>query len=638
MLSLPLEPVNPESGQPVARTNRTNTDLRWVVLILICVLSAVYVFRFVDRGWIPHDDGSLAQMAERVLAGELPHRDFDEIYTGGLSFLYAAAFKVLGVKLVSIRIVLYLFFLTFVPALYSIALRFASPLVAGLVTLLGVVWSAPNYFAGLPSWYNLFFATFGTLALIRHIETGQFKWLFIAGLSGGLSFLAKVSGVYYIVAVFLFLTYREQVLSSSGTRPNFSSFFVLKVCFCLVFLLSLIKLLHSRLGPMESFHFLIPAVAICGILLWMEHKEGQGSFSGRCGRLSKLLIPFFLGVVIPIALFLIPYVVTNSVSAFYLGVFVLPQSRFEYAIFDFPPFITVVAALPYALILSFGFSTSRKPLFDTAIIATALALALISANHFHVYQVIWQSARSLAVVAVLTGCLVLARSFKSELTSPTKRQMLFLLLVMTGFVSFVQFPFPAPIYFCYIAPLVALTLLAIISLNRAAPRLLHLGALTFYFLFAVLWTNTGYVLDRDEQLLYRIGIGQSFSPYRPRSVLDLDRAGIRVPDADRDLYTRIVNLARTHQGSGYIYAAPDCPEIYFLSGLRNPTRNIFDFLTDAPKPTDLSALLQKKGVEFVAVNGHPIHSSRLDVRLVEALEELFPHSVTLDRFTLRWRE
>src|SRR5205809_6986224 len=90
-----------------------------IFLIIIWILSAAYVFTFVDRGWIPHDDGSLAQMAERVLGGELPHRDFDEIYTGGVSFQYAVAFKILALKLLSLRIVIFLFFLDFVPALYS---------------------------------------------------------------------------------------------------------------------------------------------------------------------------------------------------------------------------------------------------------------------------------------------------------------------------------------------------------------------------------------------------------------------------------------------------------------------------------------------------------------------------------------
>src|SRR5215831_14141689 len=160
------QPGNPNFNKSTARANCINIDkfydLSWIVLIIIWVLSAVYVFRFVDRGWIPHDEGTLAQSAERVLDGELPHRDFDEIYTGGLSFLYAGTFKFLGANLIYIRYVFFAFFLMFVPALYAIALRFASPWLAAAITLLGVVWSVPNYFAGLPSWYNLFFAVLGT--------------------------------------------------------------------------------------------------------------------------------------------------------------------------------------------------------------------------------------------------------------------------------------------------------------------------------------------------------------------------------------------------------------------------------------------------------------------------------------------
>src|SRR5438876_349386 len=125
---------------------------RVIVLTFVWALSALYVLRFVDRGWIPYDEGSLAQSAERVLAGELPHRDFDELYTGGLSFLYALSFETLGVKLTSIRAVLLLFSLLYVPALYLIAARFVPPAIAGLVVLLCVAWSVPNYFAGLPAW------------------------------------------------------------------------------------------------------------------------------------------------------------------------------------------------------------------------------------------------------------------------------------------------------------------------------------------------------------------------------------------------------------------------------------------------------------------------------------------------------
>ena len=42
------------------------------------------------------------------------------------------------------------------------AARFVPPISAALVTAVAVAWSVPNYFASMPSYYNLFLATFGT--------------------------------------------------------------------------------------------------------------------------------------------------------------------------------------------------------------------------------------------------------------------------------------------------------------------------------------------------------------------------------------------------------------------------------------------------------------------------------------------
>ncbi len=86
--------------------------------------------------------------------------------------------------------------------------------VACAVTLLAVAWGYPNYAAAMPSWYNLFLATFGTAALFRYIEVEKAKWLLAAGFLGGCSFLAKISGLFFISAAFLFLVFRWQEIRS----------------------------------------------------------------------------------------------------------------------------------------------------------------------------------------------------------------------------------------------------------------------------------------------------------------------------------------------------------------------------------------------------------------------------------------
>src|SRR5262249_19969810 len=167
---------------------------------------------------VPHDEGQFAQSAERVLRGEVPHRDYMETYTGGLSYLNAFAFRLFGESFATTRLVLFIFFLSWIPVVYWIASRLAPDWIAGGITFLAVAWSVPNYSAAVPSWYNLFFATFGVAALSAYITDRVPKWAFLAGLSGGLSFLVKVTAIYYLLGAFLFFVFLEQSNENSSRR------------------------------------------------------------------------------------------------------------------------------------------------------------------------------------------------------------------------------------------------------------------------------------------------------------------------------------------------------------------------------------------------------------------------------------
>src|SRR5262249_19830972 len=173
-------------------------SLRIAALLFVWITGGLYVWHYLDRGWWPNNAGAISLSAERVLKGEMPHRDFDEIYTGGVDYLHALAFKLLGTNFASMRRVLFALFLTCIPTVYFIANRFTSPVTAGIVSLLAVTWSLPIYSEPIASWYNLFFATHGAAALLRYLETDRQRWLFIAGVCGGLSCLAKIIGLYFL--------------------------------------------------------------------------------------------------------------------------------------------------------------------------------------------------------------------------------------------------------------------------------------------------------------------------------------------------------------------------------------------------------------------------------------------------------
>ncbi|HKR55686.1 MAG TPA: glycosyltransferase family 39 protein, partial [Gemmatimonadales bacterium] len=219
--------------------------LGWA-LAIAWVLSVGYAAEGLNRGWIPHDEGTIGQSADRVLAGQLPHRDYDEIYTGGLAVVDAAAFRVFGASLLSPRLVLLLVFALWVPAMFYVASRFLGPVAAAGATLAAAVWSIPNYSAAMPSWFNLFFAGFGVACLIRHAETNAGRWVFWAGVCGGVSCLFKIVGLYYIAGALLFLVYREQAMSSEAPERTAAWFRVLVAGALLLFVAGILDLLRGR--------------------------------------------------------------------------------------------------------------------------------------------------------------------------------------------------------------------------------------------------------------------------------------------------------------------------------------------------------------------------------------------------------
>ncbi len=249
----------------------------------------------------------------------MPHRDFDEIYnSGGLSYVNAAAFRLLGDDLRSLRLVLFGFFLLWVPAVYYVASRFGSNLVAGLVTILATVWSIPNYPSPVPSWYNLFFAVFGLAAMLRHVETGRRRWLFVAGVCGGLSLLVKIVAVYFVAGVLLFLVFREQSLAwdARDRRAGRSRVYSMALwAGLLAFVALLFRAFGTGLDVTRFMAIVLPAAVASSFLIWREVQCPPGGSVARFRTLSRLAAPFLTGVVVPVGLFLIPFAVGGGLAA-----------------------------------------------------------------------------------------------------------------------------------------------------------------------------------------------------------------------------------------------------------------------------------------------------------------------------------
>jgi hypothetical protein len=602
-------------------------------MLVTLAIAAAYVAWHLRRGWMPFDDGAMAQSAERLIQGQLPHRDFDDVYTGGLAWLNAAAFRAFGTNLWSMRIVLFAVFLAWVPAVFQIARRFVRPLTASAVTLLAVAWSLPNYSAAMPSWYNLFLATFGAAALLSNMEDGRARWLVLAGVMGGLSILVKIVGLYYVAGVLLYLVFRAHALAraghSAGTQrsPGYAVFVTAAL---VAFVAALLLLVRRQFHAPEVAQFVLPSALIAALLVRNEWSAPAGPSRARFVVLARLIAPFLLGVLIPVAVFLVPYLRSGSVGALLNGVFVLPMKRFGIAVAPVLPLWTTLACLPLAgLVFLARKPVARRP-WLLALLGVALAaVVIVTGRSDRTYRTVWYGVQNVLPLLAIAGVAVLWRQRAADAEQPLLRQRLMALLCVMALCNLVQFPFFVANYFCYVAPLVLLAAVALSSYARIASRSVVALVMAFYLAFAVGRAN--------RTTLYTMAV--YYAPYLQTELLDLPRGGIEVPAVHAHVYRVLIPLLQSRARGGYTWASPDMPEVYFLSGLKNPTRSLFDFFDDTTGRTArILSTLDSHGVTAVVLNRQAAFSAPLSDDLIAALEQRYPFGANLGAFQVRWRQ
>ena len=605
---------------------------RCMLILLVFLLSAAYMARELKRGWMPHDEGTLAQSAERVLQGELPHHDFDDVYTGGLAFLDAAVFRVMGPDLASLRYAAYAFFLAWVLAMFYAASHFASVPIACALTFMAVAWGYPNYAAAMPSWYNLFLASFGLGALLRYIEVRKRVWLLLAGTCGGLSFLVKLSGLFFISSVLLFLLFREQVANSDQESSHKKTWgYPLFVCGCvLVYLCLLLATIRREFNIVTFGYLFVPGCMVAALIPWQEFRKATAG-RHRFWFLSQEVGIFLLGVFIPVILFLTPYLKEGGLGDLFRGVFVLPTQRYGHAAitqstFKFLGGVIVDVALVWSLFLA------PQRVARVARIAFAAgfpAAILLAAMYSPVQRALWSVLWNWSPAAILGGLVLLLYSGKDEPRSADQSQKLFLLLSVIAGCSLIQLPFFVPIYFCYVAPLAVLGCAAVLRYLEPQPPF-FLGivycSVLCYLLFQV---RPGFLSPMGSYYAHDIQTQQ----------MTLRRAGgLRVsPDSART-YQTLGKVIADHARGDYVYATPDCPEIYFLYGFHNPTRTLFEFFDDpVGRSGRILGALHARNVSLVVVNEKPLFSDPIPSDLRAALEKEYPARQVVGPFEVRWK-
>jgi hypothetical protein len=606
--------------------------VRLSVLAAVLVIAGTYVGVHIGKGWVPADDGTLSQSALRTMQGQLPHSDFGEVYTGGLSFIHALAFRVLGVNLMSLRICVFLFFLSWVPAVYYIAQRLISPIAAGFITLLAVAWSYPNYPAAMPSWYNLFFATFGAAAMLRYLDVRARRWLVVAGVCGGISILIKVIGAYYIAGMLLFLAFLEQSESQSesqyrsaeGQSPKTGWLYRLfNVGALLLFLATVLMVLRAKLGMAELYEFVLPSAAVVALILLGERgvriETGQ-----RFRTIFRLAVPFLCGLAGPIIVFLIPYARSGGVAKFFWGVTSsaidraaglgvirpLGPEKLLYVL----PLVALVAAAMY-------WDQFQGKAIGAALALGAVTCVVRATYSFDFLYGIWCSVVVLTPVVVLSGVALVWLRNRPDARTKLERQQVVLLVSLAATCSLTQYPFAAAIYLSYMVPLTLLAVVAIVSTGKKQKGTYALASVVgMYLVFGVVSLVPLYIYEITSM------VGRMYTMQSPHA------GGLKIEEAV--FFDELAQFLHEHSPNGLMFAVNDCPELYFLSGLKSVWRD-----DTGASPEEILKVIQNEDLNLVVINDAPYFPGaaiRPDVK-AEVIKR-FPNSTRFGIFNVFWKQ
>jgi len=179
-----------------------------------------------------------------------------------------------------------------------------------------------------------------------------------------------------------------------------------------------------------------------------------------------------------------------------------------------------------------------------------------------------------------------------------------------------------------------LSFLALAALVRSQPREgAHHAAPATALLLVFLAFGVFRLLPSSARTL-----GARFVPSNQTALLDLPRAGLRVAAGDVSQYTELMSTLQALAPGRSLWAGPDAPEVYFLSGMRNRTRVMFDFLDmDAGASRSLADRVFQSEASLVVIKVSPSFSPHARAADLDSLRMRYPNERAVPGFLVLWR-
>lgn len=523
------------------RMCRTRRDTARASCLAGCLLFALAAtWHFHDRVWISYDDGAYLHVAERLLHGEVLNRDVQDIHLGYVNFTNALALRLFGNDAVSLRYPLVGL------AVVNAALAFAllarrGVLIATVGSVAVTCLSVVQFMDPTAHWYALTL-TLLTLAALRWVPPGRpGRYVLIGFLVGLVVCYRQLTGVFVAMGVLLYLL-TELPRAAAGHRSWLS-----RGCIALMGL-ALVLYLARKTEP----------VAFVAYGTWPLLALAWGwRYARPADRdVARMLAGLAAGGALPFLPLLAYHVHHGSVAAWIDDSVATGVTMTRLAFFDEVRFwryathgarqaVLHPVGLPQTVIGLFWVAVPLVPVVLGAVLARAL------------WRARGQTSRPTSVAPVPPEALV----------------AVFYFLVALHFQKFM--------YFFFAAPLVAVALLSLAGTARSVVlrRAVAVGLLAFS---AVAFTFLAGRFNGDEFLRRP----------RPRLVADhhIPKCGLLL-DADlATAYQTVLALVERDVAAGEsIFTAPTAPELYYLTGRRNPTR-FYNTALGLRHPADVDAL------------------------------------------------
>lgn len=585
------------SRRPSAVEELRPAQQRWISLtVLACLLLLAWLLarQHIYESSIATDEGVLAHSAERVMNGEIPHRDFTAPWSGGLDWFHAEVFRVFGPSYRILHATLLVAWLFGIAATFNVARSIVKLWPAALLVLVAAEWTIPMLPHPLPSWHWSFLGLLSLATFFRYLQTRHARWLVIAGAATAAACAVKITGVYFAAAFALsFVWIVQEETPVAGAVPPRRGVYRWVVTLGLVTYLGLVLMVFRGVASVNAaYHYLLPSLVLVGLLLYREWRQPSDADSERGRRLAALVAPFIGGALVVLVPWLGFYAAHDALGALFTGLFVTPQARFAVASYELPGLRSAVLSMaPFAVLLGAA-PFIRHPLRRVDRAAFWLLIAAMCAMSYEgspIVLVVWYGFRLMTPVTTLLGVWWLATSDERVAVPAQRRVTVFVVVATAATASLIQIPFALYTYLLYFVSFLLLAMAAVFTSPRSMPRDVPAGLLLF-----LLWF--GY---RNPD-----SIARPANPERDRlATLAMPRGGLLVSQEDSAQYATLMQAIARHDTGEFIYVWHDSPQIYFLAGKRNPTRTMFEVFDDslARSTPYLVDRLQRTGVRLVVL-------------------------------------